>query len=259
MSFAKLPDAQIHYELSGTGNDPILIFSNSLGTTFHMWDAQMAEFSKYFRILRYDTRGHGQSSVTPGPYSIEQLSNDVLHLLDYLQLSEVSFCGLSMGGMTGMFLGAQAASRFRKIVLCSTAAKIGTPEIWQARIEAVQKGGMKSVAGPVIERWFTAPFRAKHFAPTATMLSMLENASPIGYVANCAAVRDFDYRDRLSSVKVPTLVVSGTYDPVSTPADGRFLAENISGARFVEVPAAHISNVEAQSEFNREVLSFLRA
>ncbi len=258
MPFAKLPDAQIHYELSGPENAPVLLFSNSLGTTFHMWDVQLDDFSKHFRILRYDTRGHGQSSVTPGPYTIEQLSNDALHLLDLLKLPQVSFCGLSMGGMTGMFLGAQFPSRFRKLVLCSTAAKIGTPDIWNARIEAVRKSGMNSVASAVIERWFTPSFRAAHSAPTADMLAMLENANANGYVANCAAVRDFDFRDRLSLIKPPTLVVSGTHDPVATPADGRFLAEHIPECRFVEVPAAHISNIEAQIQFDREVLSFLR-
>lgn len=258
MPFAKLPDGQIHYELSGPDNASALVFSNSLGTTLQMWDAQLADFSIHFRILRYDTRGHGLSSVTPGPYSIRQLSDDVLHLLDSLQLSQVSFCGLSMGGMTGMHLGTVSPSRFRKIVLCSTAAKIGTPEIWNARIEAVRKSGMNSVASAVIERWFTAPFRAAHTGSTATMLSMLENANPHGYIANCAAVRDFDHRDRLSAVAVPTLVLSGTHDPVATPSDGRFLAEHIPSARFVEVPAAHISNIEAQTHFNREVLSFLR-
>ncbi len=259
MPFAKLPDAQIHYEWSGAEDGPLLVFSNSLGTTLEMWDAQVADFSRHFRILRYDTRGHGQSSVTPGPYTIDQLSNDLQQLLDSLQLSKASFCGLSMGGMTGMFLGAHAPTRFHKIVLCNTAAKIGTPETWNSRIEAVQKGGMKAVAGSVIERWFTAPFRANQAAQTRAMLTMLENANPRGYVANCAAVRDFDQRKGLARVKVPTLVVSGTHDPVTTVADGRFLSQQIPGARFTEVPAAHISNIEAQSDFNREVLSFLRA
>lgn len=258
MPFAKLPDAQIHYELSGAENAPVLVFSNSLGTTLQMWDAQLADFSTRFRILRYDTRGHGQSSVTPGPYSIEQLTNDALNLLDFLAFPQVSFCGLSMGGMTGMCLGATAASRFHKIVLCNTAAKIGTPEIWDTRIDTVWKGGMRAVAGSVIERWFTESFRNSHPAPTVSMRAMLEHANSEGYLANCAAVRDFDFRDRLSTVKVPTLIVSGTHDPVATPADGRFLADRIPGARFVEVPASHISNVEAKTQFNREVLSFLR-
>src|SRR3974390_1452768 len=119
MPFVKLPDGQIHYELAGPDDAPVLVFSNSLGTTLQMWDAQLTDFSAHFRILRYDTRGHGQSSVTPGPYSIRQLSEDVLYLLDSLKLSRVSFCGLSMGGMTGMYLGTASPTRFRKIVLCS--------------------------------------------------------------------------------------------------------------------------------------------
>lgn len=259
MPFAKLPDSQLHYELAGPEDAPVLLFSNSLGTTLHMWDAQLPDFTKHFRVLRFDTRGHGESSVTPGPFTIEQLSNDVLHLLDFLHLEQVSLCGLSMGGMTGMFLGAHSPTRFHRIVLCNTAAKIGTPEVWNARIEAVQKSGMNSVASAVIERWFTPSFRAAHAGTTSTMLSMLENANPAGYVANCAAVRDFDFRDRLSELRVPALVVSGTHDPVTTPSDGRFLVQHIPTAQFVEIPAAHISNIEAQVEFNREVLSFLHA
>lgn len=257
MAFAKLPDGQLHYELAGPEGAPVLVFSNSLGTTLDMWDAQVPDFTKHFRVLRYDTRGHGKSSITPGPYTIQQLSNDVLHLLDFLHLEQVSFCGLSMGGMTGMFLGVHSPARFRRIVLCNTAAKIGTPEIWNNRIEAVQKSGMDSVASAVIERWFTPSFRATDADTTSTMLSMLENANPAGYIANCAAVRDFDFRDRLSGLRMPVLVVSGTHDPVTMPSDGRFLAEHISNAQFVEIPAAHISNIEAQAEFNREVLRFL--
>src|SRR5208282_2772150 len=127
MPVAKLPDVQINYEWSGAEHLPVLVFSNSLGTTPRLWDAQMDEFSKYFRLLRYDTRGHGQSEVTLCPYSIEQLSWDVVHLLDALKLDRIYFCGLSMGGMTGMFLGANVPARLHKLVLCNTAAKIGTP------------------------------------------------------------------------------------------------------------------------------------
>ncbi len=259
MPIAKLPDVELHYEWSGPEDAPVVLFSNSLGTTLRMWDVQIADFTQHFRVLRYDTRGHGQSTVTPGPYSIEQLSNDVLRLLDLLQLTQVHFCGLSMGGTTGQFLGSHSPTRFNKIVLCSTAAKIGTPESWNARISTVQQNGMKAIASAVIERWFTAPYRSSHPAEIATMQSMLENANPAGYAANCAAVRDADLTPSLSSIKAPTLIVSGTHDPATTPADGRILAKLIPDARFAEVPAAHISNIEAQTSFNREVLSFLLA
>lgn len=259
MPLAKLQDGQIHYEWAGPEQAPVLVFSNSLGTTWRMWDPQAAELSKHFRVLRYDTRGHGESSVTPGPYSIAQLSRDVVQLLNALGLDRVHFCGLSMGGMTGMFLGANAPEMFNKIVLCNTAAKIGTPETWNARINAVREGGMKAVASSVIERWLTSGFRATHLAETAAVLGMLESVNPQGYVANCAAVRDADLREALGAVRVPTLILAGSHDPATTPADGEFVAKRIPGAHYVEVPAAHLSNIEAHDDFNRAVTEFLRA
>ncbi len=129
-----------------------------------------ADFSKHFRVLRYDTRGFGESTITPGSYTIAQLSWDVVHLLDSLGLDRVHFCGLSMGGMTGMFLGANAPERFNKIVLCNTSAKFGTPETWNARINAVQEGGMKAVASSVIDRWLTPAYRVSHPAETNAAL-----------------------------------------------------------------------------------------
>src|ERR1700757_4590534 len=140
MPFAKLPDAQIYYEWGGPEHLPVLVFSNSLGTNLRMWEPQVEEFSKHFRLLRYDTRGHGRSSAPPGAYTIEQLSWDVIRLLDALQLEPVYFCGLSMGGMTFFFLAANAQNRLHKVVLCNPAATIGTTETWNARIQAVQSG-----------------------------------------------------------------------------------------------------------------------
>jgi 3-oxoadipate enol-lactonase len=259
MPLAKLPDVQIYYEWTGAEHLPVLVLSNSLGTNLHMWDFQVQEFTKHFRLLRYDTRGHGQSSVTPGPYTIEQLSWDVVRLLDLLQLDRVHFCGLSMGGMTGIFLGANAPSRFHKLVLCDTAAKIGTAEVWNARIQAVQSGGVKAVAGAVIERWLTTGFRSSHPAETQAVLAMLEAANPQGYIACCAAVRDMDQRQILGNIRMPCLVLTGTHDPVTPPAEARFLTESIPGARYAEVSAAHLSNLEARDDFNRLVLHFLLA
>lgn len=259
MPFAELPDLEIYYEWAGREGLPVLVFSNSLGTNLHMWDPQVEEFTKHFRVLRYDTRGHGQSGVTPGPYSIEQLSTDVIRLLDALQVERTHFCGLSMGGTTGMFLAACSPDRFHKMVLCNTSPKFGTPETWNARIQAVQSGGMKAVANGVIERWLTPGFRSSHAKETQTLLAMLESANPQGYVANCAAVRDADMRMVLGKIRVPALVLAGTQDPSATPADGHFLADNIPGAKYVELAAAHISNVEAREDFNREVLKFLLA
>ena len=257
MPFAQLHDARIHYDLSGAEGAPVVVFSNSLGTNFSMWDPQLPAFQKQFRVLRSDTRGHGQSSITPGPYSIEQLSRDVLALLDSLRLDRVFFCGLSMGGMIGMWLSLNAADRLHKVVLSNTAAKIGTPEFWNPRIEKIRRGGMTSVSGAVIERWFSPAYRAASPAVAAATQAMLESADPEGYVANCAAVRDFDARASISAIQVPALIVTGTHDPATTVADGRYLAEQIRGARFVELSASHLSNIEARDRFNAEVSGFL--
>lgn len=259
MPFANLPDVRIHYEWEGAEHLPVLVLSNCLGTNLGMWNFQIEAFSQRFRILRYDTRGLGQSGVTPGPYTIEQLSWDVVRLLDLLRLDRVYFCGLSMGGMTGMFLGANAPNRFHKIVLCNTAAKIGTAETWNARIHAVENGGMKAIGTLVIERWLTPAFRSSHPAETQSVLAMLEASNQEGYVANCAAVRDMDQRNMLGGIRVPCLVVAGTHDPAATPAEGQFLTKSIPGAEYVELPSSHLSNIEARDEFNRQVLQFLVA
>jgi 3-oxoadipate enol-lactonase len=257
MPFAKLPDVQIYYEWNGPEDKPDLVFSNSLGTNLTMWGPQLAEFAKHFRLLRYDKRGHGKSSVPPGPYTLDQLATDVLHLLDELQLNRVYFCGLSVGGATGLFLGANAPTRFHKIALCNTAAKFGNPEMWETRIRNVQSGGMKAVASAVVERWLTPSFRASHAQETQTVLATLEAAKPEGYIATCAAVRDTDLRQSLAAIRVPCLVLAGTHDTSATVADARFLVDRIPGAQYVEVSAAHLSNIEAAGDFNRHVLQFL--
>ena len=259
MSFLEQRNARIHYRLEGPDGAPVLAFSNSLGANYSMWDAQAPEFQKNFRMLRYDTRGHGQTSVTPGPYSIGQLGEDVVALADALALDRFHFCGLSMGGMIGMWLGVNAPERLNKLVLCNTGAKIGTSEGWGSRIEAVRKGGMKAVASAVIERWFTPGFREKNPAAIAGTLKNLEETSPLGYAACCLAVRDFDYREQLKSIGVPALVIAGTHDPATPPADGRFLSGLIQGARYAELNAAHLSNIEDRDRFNSEVGAFLKA
>jgi 3-oxoadipate enol-lactonase len=259
MPFVELPGSKIHYASSGVAGAPVLLFSNSLGTTLSMWEGQLPAFEKQFHVLRYDTRGHGQSSVTPGPCSAAQLGKDVLSLLDALKIESVYYCGLSMGGMIGMWLATNASQRLRKLVLCNTAAKFGTPENWNTRIETVRKGGMNAIATSVIERWFTLAFREANPAEVAAVQHALETANPEGYVSACAAVRDFDHRAALSAIRVPTLVIAGAHDPATPPTEGRFIAEHIPGAQYVELSAAHLSNIEVRDRFNCEVSSFLLA
>jgi 3-oxoadipate enol-lactonase len=257
MPFANLKDARLHYDLSGLDNAPVLVLSNSLGADFSMWNPQLPAFSKTFRLLRYDTRGHGQSSATPGPYTIEQLARDVIALLDALHFDRVHFCGLSMGGLIGLSLAANAPRRLHKIVLSNTAAKIGTAESWNARIAAIQIGGMPAVSAAIVERWFTTAFRQREPALVNNIQRRVEATPPDGYIACCAALRDIDLRDRLAEIRVPTLVIAGAHDPATPPAGSHFLAEHIQNARIVELNAAHLSNIEDAAHFAAEVLAFL--
>ena len=259
MPFLEANDAQMHYDLSGPASAPVLVFSNSLGTNIKMWTPQVEALGERYRILRYDTRGHGQSAVTPGPYRISQLADDVLGLLDRLGIEKVSFCGLSMGGMVGMTLALRVPERIRKVVLCCTAAKLGSTETWNARITAVQKGGMAAVTDAVLERWYTLPFRATAPEQIQQTKQMLLSTPPEGYVANCEAIRDEDLRERIARIQIPTLILMGKDDPVVPLADGRFMAERIRGSQYVELPAAHLANIEASDAFTKELATFLEA
>ncbi|NQD91817.1 3-oxoadipate enol-lactonase [Pseudomonas sp. CrR25] len=261
MPFVQLSDGQLHYQLDGPAGAPVLVLSNSLGTDLHMWDAQIPAFTEHLRVLRYDTRGHGHSLVSPGFYSIEQSGRDVLALLDALDIAKAHFCGLSMGGLIGQWLAINAGERLDKLVLCNTAAKIASPEVWNPRIDTVLRDGqaaMRALRDASIARWFTAEFAAAEPDQVELLVAMLAQTSPQGYAANCAAVRDADYRKRLDAVRVPTLIVAGGADPVTTVADSRFMVERIAGAQLLELSAAHLSNVEAAAAFSQAVLAFLK-
>jgi 3-oxoadipate enol-lactonase len=257
MPFADLLHARIHYALSGDNSLPALILSNSLGTNFSIWDAQVPEFEKHFRLLRYDMRGHGQSSVPPPPYSVPELASDILALADYLAIDHFHFCGLSVGGMIGLILALQSPSRLRKLILCSTAAKIGTFESWNTRIETVRTQGMKEIARATPPRWFTPDFQKRSPDVVAAVVRSIESLNPDGYIGGCCAVRDFDARATVSNIHSPVLVISGTHDPAAPPSDGQFLAEQIPGARYAEMNGSHISIMEDPQRFTKEVLNFL--
>jgi 3-oxoadipate enol-lactonase len=243
--------------VDGPPDAPVLVLSNSLGTNLSMWDAQIPALTARFRVLRYDTRGHGASAVTPGPYTIGELGRDVLRLLDALKIRRAHFCGLSMGGMIGMWLGVHAPDRIGRMVLANTAPKIGTPEMWNQRIDNVRKGGMKGIVDTLLERWLTADFRARAPEAVARVRAMLTATPPEGYLACCAAVRDMDQRDAIAGIRHPTLVIAGTHDAVTPPAEARAMAERIRGARYVELDAAHLSNIEAADRYTADAVSFI--
>ncbi|MGH8353866.1 MAG: 3-oxoadipate enol-lactonase [Pseudomonas sp.] len=260
MAAVQLAEGELNYRFDGPARAPVLLLSNSLGTDLHMWDEQIPAFAEHFRVLRYDSRGHGGSLVSAGPYSIEQHGRDVLALLDALHIERAHYCGLSMGGLIGQWLGINAGSRLHKLVICNTAAKIGTAEIWNTRIDGVLRDGqaaMVALRDASSARWFTAAFAAAAPGKVKALTDMLAATSPAGYAACCAAVRDADFREQLGAIAVPTLVVCGTHDPVTTPSDGQFMFERIRAAEFAEFAAAHLSNVEASAAFSRRVLDFL--
>jgi 3-oxoadipate enol-lactonase len=257
MPFAESNGARLHYQFDGPAGAPLLVLSNSLGTNLSMWDPQMPALMQRFRVLRYDTRGHGQSAVTPGPYSITQLGRDVVGLLDATGIERADFCGLSMGGVTGMWLGVYAPERFHRLALCNTAAKIGNIEMWSARIETVRTSGMATVAETQAQRWFTPGFIAKRPDVIASTRQMIASTSPEGYVANCGALRDMDQRETIARIRARTLVIAGLHDPVIPEGDIRYLSSTIPGAKLVELDASHLSSVEAPEEFTKALMDFL--
>jgi 3-oxoadipate enol-lactonase len=257
MPFAPVEGGQIHYRLEGKQDFPVLLLSNSLGTDLSMWDAQAPAFTPHFRVLRYDSRGHGASTSSAGEFKIARLGQDAVALLDHLEIGTISFCGLSVGGIVGQWLALNAAKRLAKVVLCNTSAHIGTAEGWNARIDAVKKGGIASISRDILDRWFTPPFHAREPGTVDRFRKILEATPPGSYTATCAAIRDTDLRGEVSRIRAPTLVLTGAQDKATPPEGGRFLAERIAGAKYVELDTAHISNVESPRRFSEEVLQFL--
>ena len=263
-------DVTIDYRLDGDDHAPRLVLSNSLGTDHAMWAPQMAVLARNFRVIRYDTRGHGASSVPPGPYTLEQLGGDVIALLDHLAIARAHFCGLSMGGLTGLWLAVHAPDRVDRLVLANTGARIGTTEFWNTRIDAIREqagsagtANTRGLPGPVVagvvDRWFTAGFQQIAPRQVDPIRQMLLQTTVDGYIANCAAVRDADLRDALPTITAPTLVVAGTHDPSTPPSLGHDIAAAVPGARYVELDAAHLSNIEQAGAFNAALVRFLTA
>ncbi len=248
----------INVQIEGSERSPVLMLSNSLGTNLHMWDPQAAELAKHFRLIRYDRRGHGKSAVPPGPYSMEMLGRDVLAILDGLGISKINWCGLSMGGMVGQWLGANAPGRIDKLILSNTSSHYPDKTPWHDRIKAVREGGIGAVADRVLGAWFTKDFIAREPMTVAGMKDMMLSTPPDGYIANCEAVRDMDHREILADIRVPTLVIAGRHDPATPVAAGEFIRSRIPGAAMHVIDAAHIANVEQPHEYLDTVLGFLQ-
>jgi len=257
MALIEVDGVGLNVEVEGPANAPALMLSNSLGTTLHMWAPQVKPFTERFRLIRYDRRGHGKSAVPPGPYSMERLSRDVLGILDHLGVETIDWCGLSMGGMVGQWLGAHAPSRIRRLVLANTSCHYPAKEPWNERIAAVAQSGLEPIVDPMMGRWFSAGFIEHEPATIARMRAMMLSTPPAGYIANCEAVRDMDHRDILATIKAPTLIVAGRHDVATPVAAGEYIRARIPGAALTLLDAGHISNIEQASDFTTEVMGFL--
>lgn len=247
----------LHYTFHGPEDAPVLVLSNSLGTTESMWVRQVEALRDRFCVLTYDTRGHGRSTRQEGPYTLDQLGRDVLQLLDASGIRQASFCGISMGGMIGLWLGVNAPERLQKLIVCNTAARIGTAEGWLERAALVRSQGMNPVADGSAARWFTSRYLTEHAAVADEMVGALRQSDPEGYASCCDALAHADLRESIAAIRVPTLVIAGLHDPVTTTADADFMAGRIPGARRIDLQASHLSNVEATDAFTAAVRTFL--
>jgi 3-oxoadipate enol-lactonase len=248
----------IHVEVEARDGAPVLMLSNSLGTNLHMWDDQTPEFSKHFRLVRYDRRGHGQSGAPTGPYSMERFGRDVISVLDALKIRKTSWCGLSMGGMVGQWLGANAPDRIEKLVLSNTNSHYPDKGPWNDRIKFVTENGLAAMVDTNMQRWFTEGFRKRAPETVDRMREIFVTTKVPGYVACCQAIAAMDLRTSNPSIKAPTLVIVGSQDVATPPSAGEAIQQQIKGAKLVSVDAAHISNMEQPKAYTEAVLNFLQ-
>jgi 3-oxoadipate enol-lactonase len=250
-------DCPLNVEIEGREGAPVLMLSNSLGTDLHMWDDQAAEFAKHFRLIRWDRRGHGKSGTTKGPYSFDLFGRDILKIMDALKIKKINWCGLSMGGMDGQWLGANAPDRVEKNILANTNFYYADKGPWADRIKTVRENGLKHIVGMNMERWFTKGFLERAPQTIERMTKMFVASNLDGYIACVEAVRDMDFRESNPRITTPTLVIVGKQDPATPPVAGEAIAKAIKGAKLVALDAAHISNVEQPKAFTDAALNFL--
>ncbi len=260
MPHAQINGIRLYHEVSGKPDAPTLMLSNSLASNLHMWDPQMPAFERHFRVIRYDSRGHGQSDAPEGDYTIETLTADAVGLLDYLRVGKAHFCGLSKGGMVGQRLATLHPDRVDRLVLCDTAAYMGPADLWKDRIELARSQGMAGIVDATIERWFTAPFRANAPRSIAKVRDMILTTPVAGFVGCCRAIQAMDQRETIGAITAPTLIIVGADDPSTTPEKAREIQERIAGSRLTVLPeAAHLANIEQEALFDAAVVAFLQA
>ncbi|TNC21189.1 3-oxoadipate enol-lactonase [Amycolatopsis alkalitolerans] len=250
---------EVHHAVDGPADGPAVVLSNSIGSTLHMWDPQVKPLvDNGFRVIRYDTRGHGRSPVPSGPYGIDDVGEDVLALMDRLEVPAAHFVGLSLGGMTGIWLGENAPDRVRDLVLCCTSAQPGNTQMWLDRAKTVRAEGMTEIAAASIRRWFTQDWIDANPGQAATMREMTATTPAEGYAACCELLADLDLVPALPKITAPALVISAAEDKALPPDHGRVIADGIHGARFEVVEhAAHLGSYEQAGPFTQLILEHL--
>lgn len=253
-----MPAIDVHHEVQGPPDAPVVLLSNSLGATMAMWEPQLAALSERYRVVRYDTRGHGGSPTAPGDATIDDLADDAVALLDRLGVEKAHVVGLSIGGMTGLRLAVREPHRVDRLVVLCSSAHTGNPDAWRERAQTARTQGTGVLADAVVSRWFTPEWAAEHPGFVAEMRATIAGTDDEGYAGCCAAVGSMDQRADLPSITVPTLVVSGLEDPALPPEHQRAIADGIPGARLLELsPAAHIANVEQPERVTAALLEHL--
>jgi 3-oxoadipate enol-lactonase len=236
---------EVHHDSLGRRDGPVVVLSNSLGSTPAMWNGQVRGLAQRLRVVRYDHRGHGDSPVPPGPYDLDDLGADVLALLDRLGLERVHWCGLSMGGMVGMWLAINAPERIDRLVLCCTSARLGPPEMWAERAATVREQGVEAVADAGIGRWLTPGFIERRPDVAAKVRAMLVATPDEGYAACCGVIERMDLVAQLGTIRAPTLVIAAADDPSTPPEHGELIAATVPDARLVVIDdARHLATVE---------------
>ena len=260
MPFADINGTRLHYCFDGPEQGPVVMLSNALASDLTMWEFQVpALVEAGYRVLRYDSRGHGHSAVPDGPYSIELLAADAVSLMDGLGLDKVHFCGLSKGGMIGQMLGTQYGDRLISLTLSSTATYMAPKEIWDERIETVRKDGMAVVVDATIDRWFTKADQKNLASSVEKVRRVILNTPVEGFCACCAAIRDMDQRETIRNVITPTLVMVGEYDSGTPVSAAEYIHQKITSSSLTIIPeAAHFVHMERSSIFNRTLLEFIK-
>jgi 3-oxoadipate enol-lactonase len=257
-SFATTPTGtRIAYSTAGRPWRPSLIVTHSLGSDHRMWEPQVQALKEQYYIVSIDNIGHGESDVPVGDYTVADMAAGVLAVADAEQLERFHYCGLSVGGITGQYLGVHHAGRLLSLTVSNTAAKIGTPDLWSERIDIARSQGMGALVDGVIARWFSPDFAERNPQRFALAKETFLATDPNGYAGVCAALRDGDLRDAVGSIALPTMVIGGANDQATPIEQARWLHDQIEGSRLVELDAAHLSNLDRQPEFTAVLEQFL--